>query len=138
MGAIQVGQSAQHSFSLTHRDIELYVELSGDSNDIHHDTSAGIRSPLQAGGTVPGMLSGLVFARIFGTLLPGHGSVYRTLTIDFDKPVFVDREYVATCTVTELMPERRRARFETVIVDAVSSEVVVKGTAVIIHNERLR
>jgi acyl dehydratase len=53
--ALQIGVTAQRSRAVTARDIELFTELTGDRNPIHHDReiAAAAASSPASGTTSP-------------------------------------------------------------------------------------
>jgi acyl dehydratase len=136
MTPIAIGDRFEDRFVLTDRQVQLFAELSGDTNSIHFDPEAARRSAL---GTmsVHGMLSALAFSRILGTVFPGDGTVYHSQTLHFAKAMCVNVEYNACITVLELLPEQHAARLETLIQERSSNMTTLHGRALVIHLERL-
>ena len=68
--------------------MEAFRSLSGDDNPIHFDPdfarARGFAGPIVYGGLLVAEIS-----RLLGTLLPGHGCVWQSLTLRFRKPLFV-------------------------------------------------
>ena len=74
-----------------------YASLVSDPNPIHRS------EPLSSSSTPPivhGMLVASLFSSILGTLVPG--AVYRSQTLKFEKPVYVDDVVVARIDVEKL------------------------------------
>ena len=61
--------------------------------------------------------------------LPGPGAIYISQTLNFKAPVKIGDTVVTTVKVAELIPEKRRARFECIC--SVNSKPVVQGEAVL-------
>jgi len=136
MERITIGRRHEREFELTHDEVNRFMALSGDTNAIHSDAAAAQRSAIGQ-IAVPGMLSAMVFSRILGTEFPGHGTVYRSQSLEFRRPMFVGVPYVARVTVDQVFPDRHRARVRTEILDKSSGIVTLRGIAEIIHLELL-
>ena len=125
---LSVGQEASLSKTVTGADIAAFAEISGDKNPVHLDAQ-------YAAGTMfkeriaHGMLSAAYISAVFGMKLPGPGAIYISQTLNFKAPVKIGDTVVTTVKVAELIPEKRRARFECVC--SVNSKPVVQGEAVL-------
>jgi 3-hydroxybutyryl-CoA dehydratase len=75
------------------------------------------------------MLSAAYISAVFGMELPGPGAIYMSQTLKFKAPVKIGDTVVTTVKVTELVPEKRRARFECVC--TVDDKPVVEGEAML-------
>jgi acyl dehydratase len=83
-----VGTSAVLTKRITRHDIELFTELTRDRNPIHYDEDLA-RSTVFGGliiqnGVTMGILNALV-----AESLPGPGSVFLSMNLNFPKAVFV-------------------------------------------------
>ncbi|MCK9911762.1 MaoC family dehydratase, partial [Microbacteriaceae bacterium K1510] len=76
-----------------------------------------------------GMLSAAYISAVFGMQLPGPGAIYISQTMNFKAPVKIGDVLVTTVKVAELVPEKRRARFDCVC--SVNGKPVVQGEAVL-------
>ena len=125
---LSVGQEASLSKTVTEADIAGFAEISGDKNPVHLDAQ-------YAAGTMfkeriaHGMLSAAYISAVFGMKLPGPGAIYISQTLNFKAPVKIDDTVVTTVKVVELVPEKRRARFECAC--SVNGKPVVQGEAVL-------
>jgi 3-hydroxybutyryl-CoA dehydratase len=125
---LSVGQEASLSKTVTEADIAAFAEISGDKNPVHLDAQ-------YAAGTMfkeriaHGMLSAAYISAVFGMKLPGPGAIYISQTLNFKAPVKIGDTVVTTVKVAELIPEKRRARFECVC--SVNGKPVVQGEAVL-------
>ena len=133
---LKVGDEFKAPFRLTQDDVERFMTLSGDRNQIHFDADAAGRSVIGR-VAVPGMLSALAFTRVLGTQFPGHRTVYRSQTLEFLRPMFVETDYIVEVTVRELEPPKHRGRLTTVVREAETGEVTLRGEAVVIHLDLL-
>jgi 3-hydroxybutyryl-CoA dehydratase len=71
---------------------------------------------------------------VLGTNLPGPGAIYLSQNLKFKAPVKIGDTVMATCTVTELVPEKRRAILSTVC--KVGDTVVIEGEATVMAPSR--
>ena len=97
---IALGDSAHVERRLTTRDIDLFAAVSGDLNPTHMDESFAESS---AAGAVTGhsMWGGVLLSGIFGNLLPGPGTSYRSQQLSFHRPVAVGELLRVTVTVKD-------------------------------------
>jgi 3-hydroxybutyryl-CoA dehydratase len=125
---LSVGQAASLSRTVTEADIAAFAEVSGDKNPVHLDAQ-------YAAGTMfkeriaHGMLSAAYISAVFGMRLPGPGAIYISQTLNFNAPVKIGDTVVTTVKVAELIPEKKRARFDCVC--SVNGKPVVQGEAVL-------
>jgi acyl dehydratase len=133
---LSVGDRYSYEFSFSEKDLRAFIDLSGDNNVIHRDESAAHRSPIGV-IAVPGLLSALIFSRVLGTMFPGHGTVYRSQSLEFVRPVVLNRIYVALFEVTEIVRDRHRAWISTVISEKESRTACLLGKALVINLDRL-
>lgn len=127
---LQVGQSAAVKKVLTHKDIELFAIVSGDTNPTHLDANfAEGQSSHQIVGH--SMWVGTMISNVLGTALPGAGTVYLTQDISFRHPVLVGDEVTARVTV-----KRKESDGQTVVFDCVCKngrgETVANGIATVL------
>lgn len=130
---LTVGQEASLSNTVNESDIVAFAEISGDRNPVHLD-------PDYAAGTMfkeriaHGMLSAAYISAVFGMKLPGPGAIYLSQTLAFKAPVKIGDTVVSTVKLVELVPEKKRARFETVC--TVEGKPVLTGEAVLMVPNR--
>ena len=125
---LSVGQEASMSRTVRESDIVAYAALSGDYNPVHLDRD-------YAAGTIfkeriaHGILSAGYISALFGMQLPGPGAIYISQTLNFKGPVKIDDHVVTTVKLVELIPEKRRARFDCMC--SVGGKAVLTGEAVL-------
>lgn len=123
---LEIGMSAAYGHTVTDADILLFAGISGDTNPVHLNEELASASMFK-GRIAHGMLSASYISTVFGTKLPGPGCIYLSQTLKFKAPVKVGDTVVAKVTVKELMPEKRKAKFDTVC--TVAGKVVLEGEA---------
>jgi 3-hydroxybutyryl-CoA dehydratase len=123
---IVVGQTATLERVVTQEVINGFADASGDHNPVHID-------PAFAAGTMfkttiaHGMLSAAYISAVLGTQLPGPGAIYMAQTLKFRAPVRPGDKVMTTCTVKEIVAEKKRVVLDTVC--KVGDTVVLEGEA---------
>ena len=130
---LKTGQSASFAKTITDADIVLFAGVSGDTNPVHLDQTFAEKTPFKT-RIAHGMLSAGFISTVFGTKLPGPGSIYMSQSLRFKAPVKIGDTVVATCTVTEIIAEKRRAMFSTIC--KVGDTIVIEGEAMIMVPSR--
>ncbi len=125
---LKVGDEASLSNTVTEATITAFAEVSGDKNPVHMDAEYAAATMFK-GRIAHGMLSAAYISAVFGMKLPGPGAIYISQTLNFKAPVKIGDEVVTTVKVTELVAEKKRARFHCVC--TVSDKPVVEGEAVL-------
>ena len=130
---LRVGQTAVVARTLTDADIVLFAGISGDTNPVHinEEFAAGT---MFSGRIAHGMLTASFISTVIGTRLPGPGSIYLSQSLRFKAPVRVGDTLWARATVTELVPEKRRASLATTV--TVRDKIVLEGEAVVMVPQR--
>jgi len=84
----QIGQSITFSHEISQRDVDRFVELTGDDNPMHVDAEfaqhAQIKIPV-----AHGMLTASFISTVIGKHLPGPGALWVSQKIEFLSPVRV-------------------------------------------------
>jgi len=119
--------------TVTEADIVAYAALSGDYNPIHLDRDYAAKTPFKE-RIAHGILSAGYISAVFGMQLPGPGSVYISQTLNFKAPVKIDDVVLTTVRLIELVPEKKRAKFETIC--SVGGKPVLTGEAVLMIPSR--
>ena len=98
------------------------------SNPVHIDADYAAKTMFKE-RIAHGMLSAAYISAVFGMQLPGPGAIYISQTLNFKAPVKIGDTVVTTVKVAELIPEKKRAKFECVC--TVNGKPVVQGEAVL-------
>jgi 3-hydroxybutyryl-CoA dehydratase len=125
---LSVGQEASLSNTVSEANIVAFAEISGDRNPVHLDADYAATTMFKE-RIAHGMLSAAYISAVFGMKLPGPGAIYMSQTLKFKAPVKIGDTVVTTVKVAELIPEKRRARFECVC--TVNDKPVVNGEAML-------
>jgi acyl dehydratase len=125
----KVGDTAARTRTIRARDIELFTELTGDSNPLHYDTEAA--SKTRFGGIIVqgGVTSGLLNA-VVAEDLPGPGTVFLHVDWDFKAPVRPGDEITAEVEVLEAREDKPLTKLRTTITNG-EGTVVLDGSALV-------
>ncbi len=126
---LKVGQTALYARTLTETDIVLFAGISGDNNPVHINEEFASNT-MFSGRIAHGMLSAAFISTVLGMKLPGPGAIYVSQTLRFKAPVRAGDTLNVRATVTDLVPDKRRATLSTII--TVGNRVVLEGEAVVI------
>jgi acyl dehydratase len=127
-GAPRVGDVAELSRTVATTDIERFTEISGDHNPLHYDLAAAKASRfgeiVVQGGVTSAILNAVVAEK-----LPGPGTVFLNLNLDFTAPVRPGDIITGRVEVTEVRADKPITKLRaTVIRD--DGVVALAGTAV--------
>ncbi len=125
---LKIGQSDSYTKTVTQEDIVKFSEVSGDNNPVHLDQAFAEKTMFK-GRIAHGMLSAGFISAVLGTKLPGQGAIYLAQTLKFKAPVRPGDTVTATATITEVVPEKKRAVLQTVC--KVGDTVVLEGEATV-------
>lgn len=132
---LEVGQEASMSRIVTEADIVAYAALSGDYNPVHIDSEYAAKTIFKE-RIAHGILSAGYISALFGMKLPGPGAIYISQTLNFKGPVKIDDRVETLVRLVELLPEKRRARFDCLC--TVAGKPVLTGEAVLMVPGRPR
>lgn len=130
---LTTGMSASYGKTVSEADIVMFAGVSGDTNPVHLDQTFAEKTPFKT-RIAHGMLSAGFISTVIGTKLPGPGAIYMSQTLRFKAPVKIGDTVTATCTITEIIPEKKRAILSTIC--KVGDTVVIEGEALIMVPSR--
>lgn len=130
---LKPGMSESFTKTVSERDVTLFGEISGDMNPVHFD-EAYARTTIFRGRIAHGVLSLAFLSTVLGMKMPGPGTIFLSQTSRFKAPVRIGDTVTATCTVRELLGEKRRVIFDCVC--KVKDTVVMDGEALVIAPAR--
>lgn len=133
---ITVGNVFKQTLRYSQEDVKSFAAVTGDNNPIHLDEAYAANTVFKK-PIMHGFLSGSIFSKIFGTQFPGEGTIYLKQSMEFKRPMFVDTDYEAVCTVLDTDPEKHTAIVQTQIFDLSTQKVVLDGQATIMHKEKI-
>jgi 3-hydroxybutyryl-CoA dehydratase len=125
---LTVGMTERLRKTVSSSDVVGFAEVTGDRNPIHLSEHFAAKT---AFGTriAHGLYTASLISAVLGTRLPGPGAIYISQTLNFRAPVKIDDTVDVTVTVTELMPEKFRARLRCEC--SVGGEIVLDGEALV-------
>jgi acyl dehydratase len=126
---LKVGQKASKTKSFTQEEVLQFSSLSEDSNPIHFDSDYSantiFKKPINQGFLSAGLIGGL-----FGSELPGQGTVYLSQTMKFYKPIYVGDEVTAEIEIIDIEPSKPIITFRTVCKNN-KGEIAIDGEALV-------
>lgn len=126
---LKIGDQASTAKTISESDVYLFAGITGDHNPAH--VNEVYASQTRFGCRIAhGILSAGLISAVLAMKLPGPGTVYLGQELKFVRPVYFGDTITATCTVSELLPEKNIARLETVCTNQ-DGAVVIKGTATV-------
>src|SRR5580704_11097861 len=129
---LKPGMSESFTKTVSEHDVELFGEVSGDVNPVHFD-EAFAKTTIFKGRIAHGVLSASYISTVFGMKMPGPGTIFMSLTTRFKAPVRIGDTVTATCTVREVVTDKRRVVFDCVCkagdVTVVDGEAMVMAPA---------
>ena len=125
---LQLGLEASYAREVTDADIVAFADVTGDRNPVHLDAVYAANTPFKT-PISHGMLTAGYISAVFGMHLPGPGAIYVSQTLNFRAPVRHGDEVVASVRIVDLIPAKRRARFECIC--RVGDKIVLEGEAIL-------
>ena len=126
---MKVGDSASMAKTISESDVYLFAGNTGDHNPAHVNEHASSKTAF-GGRIAHGILSAGLISAVLAMRLPGPGTIYLGQELKFTKPVRFGDTVTATCTVSELLPEKNIARLDTTCTNQ-NGDVVIKGMATV-------
>ncbi len=127
--ALQVGDHAELTKTISESDVYLYAGITGDLNPAH------INEPYAAGTffktrIAHGMLPAGFISAVIGTRLPGPGTIYVKQTLQFMAPVRFGDTITAKVEVAQINKEENRVSLKTTCLNQ-DKTVVIEGEALV-------
>lgn len=126
---MKIGDRANMAKTVSESDVYTFAGITGDYNPAHINEQYASQTAF-GGRIAHGILSAGFISAVLATKLPGPGTIYLSQELKFTKPVRFGDTVTATCTVTEIFPEKNIAKLETVCTNQ-NGDVVIKGTATV-------
>ena len=114
ISSLEVGQSASFSKTVSEADVYLFAGISGDFNPVHVNAEYAKESMFKR-RIAHGILTASFISTVLGTKLPGPGAIYAKQDLKFLAPVFFGDTLTATCTVKEIIAEKKRVIMDCVV-----------------------
>jgi len=126
---LRVGDSGAFRKTVTEADVQSFAEASGDFNPVHFDEEYA-KTTKFGHRIAHGLLTAGIISTTLGHEIPGMGTIFVELHIQFRKPVFLNDTITATATVTEIIAAKR-VRLMVACVNQ-NGEDVALGNAIVI------
>ena len=126
---LQVGDTAQFSKTVSESDVYLFAGISGDFNPAHINEQ-------YASGTffgtriAHGLLSASFLSAVLANQLPGPGSIFMSLSVKFQAPVFIGETITAKAEVAQVDYEKNRVTMNLTCVNQ-DEKQVLEGEALL-------
>jgi acyl dehydratase len=121
-----IGQHVTFTKKFTDDDLQRFIAITGDVNPLHVD-DAFAASTKFGRRVLHGMLTASILSTMVGMFLPGTGAIYRSQTIRFLLPVYIDDTVTAHFVVQSIDREKHRLVIESWIENE-SGQRVIEGT----------
>ncbi len=103
---LEVGDTGTFTKTVTEADVFAFAEATGDCNPLHIDEEYAQRSIFEQ-RIAHGILSAGIISAVLGSEIPGLGTIFVELNIQFMKPVFFGDTIKATATVMQIINPKR-------------------------------
>jgi 3-hydroxybutyryl-CoA dehydratase len=123
---LAVGMTASATHTVTEQDVIDFARVSGDHNPVHMDEAYAAQT-IFGGRIAHGALTASYISAILGNDLPGPGSIFTDLNMNFKRPVRIGDTVTATASITELIPKGNRVCLA--VRCEVDGKAVLKGEA---------
>ncbi len=130
---LRPGMSETVTRTVSERDIEMFGEATGDMNPVHFDEEYA-RKTVFRGRVAHGVLTLGYISSVLGMKMPGPGTIFMSASTRFKAPVRIGDSVTTTCTVRDVLPEKRRVTFDCVC--KVGETVVVEAEALVMAPAR--
>ena len=130
----RVGDRTTFAKTITDADIALFCGVSGDLYPLHVDEEYA-KTTRFGQRAAHGMLTASLLSTVNGAMLQVPGGIYVYQTLHFLRPVFIGDTLTASSEVVELLPQHRRLRCKTRIVNQ-HGKIVLDGEAILQKDRR--
>ncbi len=127
MVALEIGQKARRSITLTADHVRTFAELTGDHNPLHFDMSFAAKTKFERLVVQGGLTTGLLHALV-AMDMPGPGTVFLSQDWKFTAPVFVGDTISAEAEVVSVHESKPVSQLR-IKVTRQDGETVMEGEA---------
>ncbi|NOZ34224.1 MAG: SDR family oxidoreductase [Chlorobi bacterium] len=124
---IHIGQKAEIQHTITQKDIEKFVDLTGDDNRLHVDNEFAKNTSFKK-PVAHGMLGASFISTIIGTKLPGDGALWFSQNIEFLLPVRIGDIITVEAEVIKILKRQNIIELRTDVFNQ-HRQKVIAGTA---------
>lgn len=134
---IHIGQKAEIQHKITEKDIEKFVDLTGDDNRLHVDKeyakTTNFKKPV-----AHGMLGASFISTIIGTKLPGDGALWFSQNLEFLLPVRIGDKITVKAEVTNILKRQNIIVLRTDVFNQYKQKVIAGSSKVKIVEQELQ
>lgn len=124
---IKIGDAAELRHTITQRDLDRFVDITGDNNKLHVDRDYASKTVFKK-PVVHGMLGASFISTVIGTRLPGDGALWFSQNLEFLLPVRIGDEITVKAEVIKKYDRERVIEIRTDIYNQ-NQQKVTSGTA---------
>ena len=121
---------AEISKVITQNFLSKFIDVSGDDNPMHTDENFAKKSFFKK-RVIHGFIPAMLFSTLFGTKLPGPGSIYLNQNINFNKPIYIGDRIILQVEITHINLSRKTITLKTICI--VDNSIAVDGEANIFY-----
>lgn len=125
---LKIGHKASLTKTITEKDLEDFIAITGDTNPIHVDDSFS-KKTFFGQRVVHGMLSASLFSTLVGMHIPGIGAIYKSQTLEFKLPVYIGDTICAWFEIVSISKQSEEVVIKSWIENQ-SGEIVIKGITI--------
>ncbi|MCD4693517.1 MAG: SDR family oxidoreductase [Calditrichales bacterium] len=125
--SIKVGDKAEITHVITQRDVDKFVDLSGDDNKLHVDKEYASKTTFKK-PVVHGMLGAAFISALIGTKLPGDGALWFAQNFEFLLPARVGDSITVKAEVVKKVERIQTIELSTEIYNQ-HKQKITTGTA---------
>lgn len=128
--AYEIGQKDSLTKKLLAEDVEMFAQVSLDTNPIHLDEEYAKKSVFGR-RIAHGIISAGLISAVLANKLPGEGTIYLGQELKFNKPVFIGDTITATVEIIEVVrADKGIYKLKTDVVNQ-HGDVVTTGVATV-------
>ena len=126
-GVPRIGQKAELTREVSHKDIEMFTAISGDRNPLHYDTDLAQKTKF-GGIIVQGGVTSAILNAVVAEKLPGPGTVFLHVDWNFRAPVRPGDIITGTVEVLNVRTDKPITKLKTTVTLA-DGTVALEGEA---------
>lgn len=125
----KINDTVTETFSYSQEDVINFAKISGDINPIHLDEEYS-KNTIFKKPIIHGFLGGSIFSKILSKSFWGQGTIYLSQSLNFKKPMYVEKEYKAKLIIIDINKTKNIAKFKTIVLEE-DERIIIEGEAVI-------
>jgi 3-hydroxybutyryl-CoA dehydratase len=125
--SLSVGETATSTYRITKDKLLYFARATGDWNPAHMNVE-GVKPFNKA--IAHGFLVGAAISALLAGKLPGPGTIYKSQTMNFRSPVYIDDVITARVEIREIVVDKRNVMLDT-SVSKLDGTLVLDGVAVV-------